>query len=462
MGSAALGSVERPLRVAIVGAGPAGFFTADALLRRETPLYEVDLFDRLPTPFGLVRSGVAPDHQKIKAVTRVFDRTAKHPRFRFMGNVELGRDVFATDLARHYDQVVYAVGSSGDRRLGIPGEDLAGCHGATAFVGWYNGHPDFAHLKFDLSSERAIVVGVGNVAIDVARVLLRSPEELGKTDMPEYAVAALRASQVREVVLMARRGAAQVAFDTSELSDILALAGVGVSIDPSAVEPDLALIDELDPRCRKNVELMFATAKEGPRSRERVLKIELLASPVELQAGADGRMAKVRVEQNELVPSADGMKAKGTGKLFEIEAGLLFRSVGYRGVALPELPFDERSGTIPNAEGRVTRGQGGEVLPGTYAVGWIRRGPTGVIGTNKADANSVVELMLEDVAKLSAGEPGARARAAIDSLFSSKQLRVVSYADWQKLDALELAGGKEQGKVREKLWSLDAMLAALR
>lgn len=456
MGLYPLGSAERPARVAVVGAGPAGFYTADALLRRDSPAYAVDLFDRLPTPFGLVRSGVAPDHQKIKNVIKAFERTARHPRFRFLGNVELGRDVSAQELTAHYDQVVYAVGSSSDRRLGIPGEDLPDCHGATAFVGWYNAHPDFVPLRFDLGAERAIIVGVGNVALDVARVLLRSPDELAVTDIPGYSLEALRSSRIREVVLLARRGGAQVAFDPGELLDIRDLRGVGVSIDPAQVEPDMAHLAELQTKNRKNVELMLAIAREGARSAERRLRIELLASPVEILADDRGRMRRVRVERNVLVPAPGGPKARGTGSYFEIEAGALFRSVGYRAVPLPGVPFDEKAGIIPNVEGRVT--DGARIVPGAYAVGWIRRGPTGVIGTNKADAHAVAAHMVEDVL---AATDHAPAKTGIDALLSSRGVRVVGWLDWLVIDELEMARGRRLGKVRDKIETVDAMLSAL-
>ena len=457
-----LGSVDRPVRVAIVGAGPAGFFAADALLRREAPLFEVDLFDRLPTPFGLVRSGVAPDHQKIKTVTKAFDRTARHPRCRFLGNVEVGRDLSAAELTEHYDQVVYAVGSASDRRLGIPGEDLAGCHGATSFVGWYNGHPDFVDLKFDFETTRAIIVGVGDVALDVARVLLRSPDDLAKTDISSRALAALRQSRIREVVLLARRGAAQVAFSHTELENIADIEGVAVAVDPASVVAGCEQLAELEPRCRKNVELMRALASRAPCAGDRPLRIELLASPVEVLAGEPARMGKVRVERNELTGDPQAPKARGIGQFFEIEAGLLFRSVGYRAVALPGVPFDDKAGVIPNRDGRVLNAAQGSVLPATYAVGWIRRGPSGVIGTNKADAHSAVGLMVEDVPLCVERAATLPPRAAIDRLLHDRDRRVVSYADWLAIDAVEVARGRELGKVRDKIERVDDMLAVLK
>ncbi len=456
------GTEERPVRVAVVGAGPAGFFTADALLRRQTPVFDVDVIERLPTPFGLVRAGVAPDHQKIKSVTKTFDRTAKEHRFRFLGNVTVGRDVTAEELREHYDQVVYAVGSSSDRRLGIPGEELRDCHAATAFVGWYNAHPDFRDFPFDLGTRRAIVIGVGNVALDISRVLLRSPKELAKTDIAGHALDVLEHSNVREVVLLARRGPAQVAFEQKELAAIAELEGVGVKIDPRALKSDAARLDELEPRARRNVEYMLELANDQPKDRERVLRIEFLLSPVEILEGEPDRVRGVLVEKNELVPGPRGrLSAKGTGERHEIEAGIVFRSVGYFGLPLPGVPYDKKQGIIPNQDGRVQTKRGGEVLPGVYAVGWIRRGPIGVIGTNKADAQAVSEAMAQDVPTLEPRRDEDVQHGAVDAVLARRGVRVASYADWGVIDALELSQGQERGKIREKLATVEQMLDAL-
>lgn len=436
--------------MAVVGAGPAGFFTADALLRCEAPRFDVDVFERLPTPFGLVRAGVAPDHQKIKAVTRTFERTAAQARFRFLGNVEVGRDLSAEELRAHYDQVVYAVGSSSDRRLGIPGEELAGCHAATAFVGWYNAHPDFRDFPFDLGVERAVVVGAGNVAMDISRVLLKDPAELARTDIARHAVAALSTSRIREVVLLARRGPAHAAFDPRELADIAALPGVGVELDLAQVEADARAATDLDGRQHKNLELMRELGQARP-PRERRLRLEFHASPVAVLG--ERRVEGVRVERNATVREADGtLVARGTGHTFELAAGLVFRSIGYRGLPLPGVPFDARAGTIPNLDGRVTG------APATYAVGWIRRGPLGVIGTNKADAQLVAERMIEDVAGLPAREAASVSHAAIDAVLVARGLQVTTYQDWLHLDALEVEEGRAGGKLREKVASVEAMM----
>lgn len=458
----ALGTPERPVRVAIVGAGPAGFFTADALLRSESPVFAVDVIERLPTPFGLVRAGVAPDHQKIKSVTKTFERTAASHRFRFLGNVQVGRDLSAADLAEHYDQVVYAVGSSSDRRLGIPGEELTDCHAATAFVGWYNAHPDFRDFPFDLSARRAVIVGVGNVAMDIARVLLRSPDELAKTDIAGHAIAALRESKVREVVLLARRGPAQVAFDTRELQDIAALPGVNVHVDHASVAADAEAAGSLDARQAKNVEYMLELSRQEQPPAERALRLEFYASPVEVLGNERQRVTGVRVERNELVRRPDGSSvARGTGVTFDLEAGLVFRSIGYFGLPIPGVPFDDKAGVIPNADGRVTLGPGGKVVPGLYAVGWIRRGPLGVIGTNKADAQLVAEKIVEDVPGLASSAPERRRPESIDALLASRKVQVTTYADWTHIDWLEVQAGREQGKIREKFASVEQMMTEL-
>jgi ferredoxin--NADP+ reductase len=454
---APVGTPEHPVRVAIIGAGPAGFFLAEALLRSAAPVFDVDLIERLPTPFGLVRSGVAPDHQAIKTVYKTFEKTASHGRFRFLGNVAVGRDVTVPELKAHYHQVVYAIGSAADRRLGLPGEELAGSYAATAFVGWYNAHPDFVEFPFDLHHERVVVVGIGNVALDVARLLLRSPDELATTDIAEHALEALRGSHVREVVLLARRGPRQAAFDVKELRDIAALPGVHVALDPTQIEPEAEHLGELDAATRRSVETMLALSRGGRVPGGRTMRLEFYASPKELLGDAHGHVRAVQVERTALVREPDGeVRAVGTGQTFELETGAVFRSVGYRGVPLEGLPFDAKAGIIPNVEGRIV--EGGQPLPGLYAVGWCRRGATGVIGTNKADANKVAEKLIEDVPALARERGPQRTHPAIDALLSSRDVRVTSFDDWSKLDAVEVSTGLARGKLREKFVSVDSMM----
>ena len=455
---------DRPLRVAIVGAGPAGYYTADHLLRQEQRVVEVDMIDRLPTPYGLVRAGVAPDHQKIKSVTAAFDKIAAHPRFRYYGGIELGKDIAVADLRRHYHQIVYSTGAQTDRRMGIPGEDLAGSHPATEFVAWYNGHPDYRDLHFDLTQERVAVVGVGNVAIDVARVLCRTPEELMRTDIADYALDALRESRVTEVYLLGRRGAAQAAFTNPELRELGELADADV-----AAYPEEVALDELsraaaaqDRATLKKVEILAEYAKRRPSGKSKRLVIRFLVSPVELLDDGAGRVRAMRLVKNRLEATQAGtLQAKPTGEFEELPAGLVFRSVGYRGVALPGVPFNESWGVILNDNGRVLDSETKQPVVGEYAAGWIKRGPTGVIGTNKPDAAQTVAAMLEDAAAGRVLDPAEPEPDAAARALRARQPRCVSYEDWLKLDALEIARGKAQGRPRVKFTRIEDMLAAL-
>lgn len=447
----------RPLRVAIVGSGPAGFYAADALLKNKTLPVEVDMFERLIAPFGLVRSGVAPDHQKIKRAAKAFERTAVDPLFRLLGNVQVGVDVSVGDLLELYDQVLLSVGSSGDRKLGIPGEALNGSHAATAFVGWYNGHPSFAHEEFDLSCQRAIVVGMGNVAMDVARLLVRRTSELAETDIAAHAHRALEASGVEEVVLLGRRGPAEAAFDLGELQDMAGLEGVDVRIDATQLLPALGQLDALSAGDRRKVEFMAELAARPPKA-GKVVRMEFLASPVEL-TGSSNQLSQVKIERNRLVERNGQQSAQGTGEYLELQAGLVFRSIGYAGVPLLGVPFDEKRGVIPNQEGRVVT-PSGEAVRALYVAGWIKRGPSGVIGTNKPDSAQTAQHMLADAA--ANPERRGASREAIDGLLSQRGLKVTTYADWEKVDRLELERGQTVGKLREKFLSNAEMLEALR
>ena len=385
------------LKVAIVGSGPAGFYAAGALLASEDPLVEVDLFDRLPTPWGLVRLGVAPDHPKIKSVSRAFEKIAQRPGFRFFGNVEIGRDLAHVELVRRYDAVVYAFGAQADRRMGIPGEDIPGSWPATAFVAWYNGHPDFQKLPFDLSTERAVVVGNGNVAVDVARMLALTAAELEPTDTTDEAIAAIVGSGIREILVLGRRGPAQAAFTTPELQELTELAGADLVVDPADLELDAAsaaALEEDTAIARRNVELLREVAGRPGTAKPKTLRLRFCVSPSAILG--DGRVEAVEVVRNELVVDASGrIRAVPTDEREVIPCGLVLRSVGYRGTPMPGVPFDEERATIRNDEGRVLDGDGAPTR-GVYCTGWIKRGPSGVIGTNKKDANETVELLLED------------------------------------------------------------------
>lgn len=457
-----------PLRVAVVGAGPAGFFVAQHLLARPGIEVQVDLFERLPTPFGLVRFGVAPDHEEIKRVARQFEKTAAKPGFRFFGNVEVGLHLRLDDLRRHYHQICFATGAQTDRRLGIPGEDLRGSHAATEFVAWYNGHPDYRDRTFDLSAERAVVVGVGNVAVDVSRILCRTPEELARTDIADYALAALRASRVREVVMLGRRGPLQAAFTNAEIKELGELPAADIEVRRAEIELDPLSRAQLErsPERRtleRKLEILREFAARPATGKARKLVVRFLVSPVELCGDEQGRVRAIKLVRNRLVEDGRGdLRAEPTGETEEIEAGLVFRSVGYRGVPLADLPFDERRGVIPNRAGRVLDPATGEVLCGLYVSGWIKRGPTGVIGTNKPDAAETVEAMLEDAAAGRTLEPEYPDPSALDTLLRSRQVSVVTYADWLLLDRIEQARGKPLGRPRVKLTSVGEILGAIR
>src|ERR1700761_2694990 len=379
------------LRAAIVGAGPSGFYAADQLLKEG---FDVDLFDALPTPFGLVRAGVAPDHPKIKSVTRVYAKTAANDRFRFFGNVTLVEQVSRSDLRERYAAVVYAFGTATDNRLGIPGEDRPGSHPATSFVAWYNGHPQFADQQFDLNGGRAVVIGNGNVAIDVARMLVLDPTELQPTDTADHAIDAFGMAGVSDVVLLGRRGPAQAAFTTPELRELGELERADVIVDPAQLE-GVEVPEDGDATKRRNVEILRDYSQRVPSGKSHRLELRFLRSPLEILGdGEDGPVTGVRVGINRL--SDDGTTAVATGEEEVIECGLVLRSIGYRGTPLPGIPFDAKRGLIRNEGGRVCSEVDGSPCPGEYVVGWIKRGPSGVIGTNKKDANDTVARIVED------------------------------------------------------------------
>jgi ferredoxin--NADP+ reductase len=462
----AVGSAEQPLCVAVVGAGPAGFYVAEHLLRRPDVVVELDMFDRLPTPFGLVRLGVAPDHQKIKAVTAAFDKVAAHPRFRFFGGVELGKDLTVADLRVHYHQIVYATGAQTDRRMGIPGEDLLGSHPATEFVAWYNGHPDYRDFQFDLAQERVAVVGVGNVAVDVARVLCRTSEELAATDIAEHALEALRRSRVREVFLLGRRGAAQAAFTNPEVKELGELRGADIAVVPEEVELDPLSRESLektgDRAGLKKVEILQSYARRPAGTNPRRLMVRFLVSPVAVLDSGAGAVGGIRLVRNRLVATATGtIQAQPTDQLEELRVGLVFRSVGYRGVPLPGVPFDGKWGVVLNEKGRVLDPESKNPLPGEYTAGWIKRGPTGVIGTNKPDAAETATAMLEDAAAGLTLTPAEPRPAAIERFVSQRQPHYVDWGDWLHLNHLEIERGRKRGSPRLKFTRVDEMLAAL-
>ncbi|MEM7202506.1 MAG: FAD-dependent oxidoreductase [Planctomycetota bacterium] len=467
MASHPLGSEARPLRVAVVGSGPSAFYAIEALFKAADLSCRVDVFDRLPTPYGLVRGGVAPDHQKIKSVVRVYEKTAAQPGFRFFGNVALGRDVLVDDLTAHYDRIIYGFGNESDRRLGIPGEELAGVHAATAFVGWYNGHPDFQGEQFDLErATRVAVVGNGNVAMDVARLLVRSPDELAETDIADAALDVLRQSKVREVVLLGRRGPAQAAFSPKEIEEVGGLAGVNLVVPPQEIALDELSAQWLEgdaPRSAgRNVSYLRKQSEAGADATTRQVRCRFLVSPVEFVGDGD-RVTAVRLQRNELVAGDDGEpRPKAVDSYDEEPVDLVFKAIGYRGDPVPGVPHDARRGIVPNRDGRVLDAPDGSVVPGQYVVGWAKRGPTGLIGTNSPDSKLTVEALLQDIAGVEAEALDAADAERVPALLRSRGVDAVSFADWEALDRHEIEAGRARGKARSKLSSVDEMLAAIR
>jgi len=454
------GADSRPLRVAVVGSGPAGFYAAGALLQRGDAV-EVDMVERLPTPWGLVRLGVAPDHPKLKEVSRAFEKIAERPGFRFFGNVELGRDVTHEELTALYDAVVYAVGAQTDRRLAIPGEDLPGSWSATEFVAWYNGHPDYQQLEFDLQVERAVVVGNGNVALDVARMLALTHDELAGTDATDASIEAIEDSPIREIVVLGRRGPVQASWTPPELAEMGDLAAADILVDPAELELEPESEAELaaaTPIVKRNVDVLREFAARPPAGKPRSVRLRFRVSPRAILG--EERVEAVEIVRNALVPDAHGrVRAVATDEREVVPCGLVFRSVGYHGVPIPGVPFDERAGTIANAGGRVLDGRG-EPVPGVYCAGWIKRGPTGVIGTNKKDATETVELLLDDAA---AGRlPLADRSRTLEGFLAERGVEHVVYGGWQAIDALERSRGEEEGRPRVKLCTWDELLTAAR
>jgi ferredoxin--NADP+ reductase len=456
-------SVAARPRVAIVGAGPAGAFAAAAVLRAHGDA-EVDLFERLPTPWGLLRGGVAPDHQEIKRLADTFDRETLRRGCRLLGNVEVGVDVSHPELMRHYTAVVYATGARTDKSLGIPGEDLPGSHAATEFVGWYNGHPDYRELEFDLSCKRAVVIGNGNVAADVTRLLTRSTDEIEGTDVADHALEALRESRIEEVVVLGRRGPAQAAFTSAELRELGRLEGVEVRVERGDVELDPISREWLDEEgtftARKNVELLRELAAQDARpDARRRIALRFLRSPVAIRG--EGRVEAIDVRRNEIArDDAGALRARPAGDDVEtIECGLVLRSVGYRATPLPDVPFDERYFVLPNERGRVLA-PGGEPLTGVYTVGWIKRGPTGILGTNKRDAEETIRCLAEDLRAGALETPTGSGRERIDALLAERRPDLVTADGWRAIDAHELERGHAEGRPRVKLTSRDELLAA--
>lgn len=450
--------------MAIVGSGPAGFYAAEALFAHPEIDFEVDMIDRLPTPFGLVRAGVAPDHPKIKNVIRRYEKTAGHQAFRFFGNVTVGDQISASELSSIYDAVIWAYGASADRRLGIPGEELPGSHAATEFVAWYNGHPDHADRTFDLDCERAVVIGNGNVAADLARMLVLPRQELEATDTSPEAIEALAESSIREVLVLGRRGPAQAAFTNPEVRELGELTDADIEIDARQIELDAASAaflesDRADATKRKNVETLTELASRPPQGKPKRVELRFLRSPTAIGGGE--RVESIELAVNELYRDDSGaIRARDTGAVETVECGLVLRSIGYLGTGVDGVPYDGHRGVIPNERGRVL-GADGEPIPGQYVVGWIKRGPSGVIGTNKKDAAETVKAVFEDVA---GGPPPAAAdgHGRLPALLSEREVDYIEYDGWRAIDAIETERGEPLGRPRLKLTSTKDLIEAAR
>jgi len=448
----------RPYHVAIVGSGPSGYFAAASLLKfadsADDADVRVDMLEMLPTPWGLVRSGVAPDHPKIKSISAQFEKTALDPRFRFFGNIVVGDHVQAAELAERYDAVIYAVGAQSDRSLGIPGEDLAGSVAAVDFVGWYNAHPHFEEMAPDISSGRAVVVGNGNVALDVARILVTDPDVLATTDIADHALKVLHDRGVEEVLVLGRRGPLQAPFTTLELRELGALEGLGdvdVIVDPA----DFADITDEDIEAagktvRNNIKVLRGYAEREPRGAKRRIVFRFCTSPIELKG--ERRVESIVLGRNALVDDNGRIVAKDTGEREEVPAQLVVRAVGYRGVPTPGLPFDDRSGTIPHANGRID-GRRNE-----YVVGWIKRGPTGVIGSNKSDSQETVDTLVSDLSGADLAEVGADYPEELVEWLLERQPKLITDDHWKLIDEHERSTGRPHGRPRVKLTSVAELL----
>ncbi|MDZ4306776.1 FAD-dependent oxidoreductase [Allopontixanthobacter sp.] len=435
--------------IAIIGSGPAGYYTAEGAQKQWGEDVQVDIFDRLPVPYGLIRTGVAPDHQSIKGVSRRYEKTALSGNVRFVGNVSIGEDLSIADLLDMYDAVVLATGAPNDRSLGLPGEELDNVFGSAEFVGWYNGHPQFAGLSPDLSGKHAVVIGMGNVALDVARILSKSEEEFAGSDIVGHALDALRGSRIEKITIVARRGPHQVAMTPKELGELAHLSRATPRVDPEDL-PDEAEDAILEPGLRKSVAHLrsFAAIPESIHADAPIeIYFDLFASPIAFHGA--GKVAELELERTEVVTG----RAIGTGETYRIPADLVVSCIGYRTSPIPDVPFDERMGRFANDEGRI--------LTGLYCVGWARRGPSGTIGTNRPDGFSVIEKIAKDMDSGKLGRAGKKGRAGFDELAAARGLEVVTFRDWKKIEEAEAAAARD-GSPREKFVDIAAMIKTLR
>lgn len=429
--------------VAVIGSGPAGFYTAEAALKAFGESVCVDLIDRLPVPYGLIRFGVAPDHQSIKAVSRRYEQVALSPRVRFVGNVTVGEDVTIPELQSLYDAVVLATGAPVDRPLDIPGGDLPGVVGSAAFVGWYNGHPDFTDLDPQLIGPGAVVVGNGNVALDVARILSKTRDEFAGSDITAHALEALQQSGIVRVTLLGRRGPHQIAMTPKELGELGHLERAQPRVD-LADFPDVGADALLEPGMRKSVSHLREFAATAPGGRPVTIDFDFFAMPVAIEG--DGRAERVIVEKTRL---DDDLRSVPTGEVYAVPATLVVTCIGYKTPPIEGVPYEHGRGRFANNDGRI--------LPGLYCVGWARRGPTGTIGTNRPDGYAVVDLIAADTSDGS----GKTGPDGLDALLAGRGADVVTFRDWQKIEAAEAARARD-GSPREKFVSIDELIAASR
>ena len=448
------------MRVAIIGSGPSGFYAAEALLKRTDEIVHVDMFDRLPTPYGLVRGGVAPDHQNIKAVTRVYEKTAARPTFRFFGNVRLGSDLTVDDLRRYYHQIVYAVGNEADRRLGIPGEGISRCTPATVFIGWYNGHPDYRHAKIDLSVSRVAVVGNGNVALDAARILMRTSSELEKTDIAAHALEALRKSRVREVFILGRRGPEQASFTAAELEELGEMEDAEPVVAPSELAGLVIPEAARNKQQQRILEILQSFAARQSNVKSRKLHLRFLLSPTEIIGGPDGGVSGLKLEKNQLEVQADGtVTVHATGETEVLDIGMVLPAIGFSAERIAGVPYDEKARIVANDDGRVIDPVTRSVIPNEYVVGWARTGPQGLIGSHKAASAHVVAHMISDGAGIATRV--LPERDAIIGMLHQRGVKIVSFDDWKQLDDVEMARGVRRDAPRDKIVDVETMLAIL-
>ena len=457
-----LGTEQNPLLVAIVGSGPSGFYAAEALIKSEFEV-NVDIIERLPSPYGLVRSGVAPDHPKLKTAINLYKKIADDPHFNLIANVTVGRDISIEDLRKTHHAVILTYGAETDRKLGVPGEDLKGSHTATEFVGWYNGHPDYRELEFDLSQDTAVIIGQGNVAADVSRILSKTVDELKHTDIAQHALDVLAESKLKEIHVIGRRGPAQAKFTPKELREFGELS----DCNPIILEEDLQLNDESKKELeeRTNVtnrkvydQFCEYSKRELDSSKSKKCFFRFLMGPQEIIG--NNQIEKLILEKNELSGEPFKQSAKGTNETIEINTGILFRSIGYHGIPMPGVPFHESWGTIPNEKGRVTENDGA-VVEQLYTGGWIKRGPSGIIGTNRACSVETVTNLLNDIEKLDT-ETKKHGAKEIYSKLDSKNVRHINFAEWSQIDTKEIEHGEPKGKPREKYTSIEEMLSVIK